>query len=866
MQDDSPAIPLCYNVSSAGHGEHNATVQLVCDSLYGTRVTCILPSLLGRNMSLTVTSGPLGAEADVDPDAGRDAVTLTSMGPALSSIRSTAGDCQQDPNLLLTLSDCPVNRSFTVELCALPFSIADGQDTGTVMVSNSFFTWLDCSKWPGRESSPCITCRVLPQLGTVRIVLRDVNTGLDGKTGAVLSFQRCPAGSSTNHAAVLQGASNVCVACPPGSSTDDNSGQDDCFPCPAGRYSNTSGAAHCSACSAGTYAQLMNSTACVPCSPNSYAGESAQTRCSACDLNQYIVHAPQQARVAGECLDCPAMARCDRLGNITAQAGAYVLIDQAAGMLSTATCWSSVCLDGQQCAAASEQQQQQRVVLSNLTVVNCSSDGAWPAYVATPELYRDDAVMRASGGHNVLCASCLPGFAAVNGRCIECGSTRIGRLCGVVLLALLLVWLLHRLPHDWTGSAALLITSYFVQMSALFQATEALPQLFSLLNVNLLGSYVSRGGNIAIDISQRTSSYAGVCIVPLSDAGRLVMALLSPLIAFGLLAVVALLQYAARAALSRHKVPPSATAQRAYRWLFVPSPPRLLDPGDRPAVSHRSGQQWSLADSLLQVPAASTLDDSSVESEAETRWLLSLSYQRSCVRLVQLSYCGLTLTALSFFHLQPVGEFGTRVVEYPTLSPQSPEYRITLPFVIAVLAVVVCGLPLALAVFLLVEHRTGSVTEVKQQQAAGHVSPSRRAALLLQLCAAFRPQYWWMAPFALVRRLVLVALLVSVRGSDVWAWLTLVNYSTLAAHLKLEPYERKQDNALEALTLLSLSLQTTLLSVWPPPYLSPPVLTALNALIVGPLLPALVNAAGRLWRTCRARTPSHSLAMQEDAL
>jgi hypothetical protein len=94
------------------------------------------------------------------------------------------------------------------------------------------------------------------------------------------------------------------------------------------------------------------------------------------------------------------------------------------------------------------------------------------------------------------------------------------------------------------------------------------------------------------------------------------------------------------------------------------------------------------------------------------------------------------------------------------------------------------------------------------------IAQSTKQALLLQLCAVFRARYWWMASFVLVRRLVLVALLVSVRSSSVWIWLSLVNQLALALHLKTEPFERPMDNSLESLTLLSLALQTTLLSVW----------------------------------------------------
>ena len=52
-----------------------------------------------------------------------------------------------------------------------------------------------------------------------------------------------------------------------------------------------------------------------------------------------------------------------------------------------------------------------------------------------------------------------------------CPSVQLGALCGVlIVLGLLLVYAVHRLPHDWTGSATLSIIAYFVQLSAMVQS------------------------------------------------------------------------------------------------------------------------------------------------------------------------------------------------------------------------------------------------------------------------------------------------------------------------------------------------------------------------------------------------------------
>jgi len=66
-------------------------------------------------------------------------------------------------------------------------------------------------------------------------------------------------------------------------------------------------------------------------------------------------------------------------------------------------------------------------------------------------------------------------------------------------------------------------------------------------------------------------------------------------------------------------------------------------------------------------------DDSwTTRSTANSLWLL---YLRTLMRVLQLSYTGVTVLALSFYRLQDVGQFGQRVVDYPALSPSSAVYR-----------------------------------------------------------------------------------------------------------------------------------------------------------------------------------------------
>ena len=131
-----------------------------------------------------------------------------------------------------------------------------------------------------------------------------------------------------------------------------------------------------------------------------------------------------------------------------------------------------------------------------------------------------------------------------------------------------------------------------------------------------------------------------------------------------------------------------------------------------------------------------------------------------------------------------------------------------------------------------------------------HVSASRVDALYRQLTLQFRDSSWWWAVVALLRRLLVAAVLVLVRDASVWTWLSFCNFSILAAHARLWPYARRRDNRAELLCLFSLALQTTLLSVWPPPIQSAALLSALLLALLVPLLPIAALTASLHFASC----------------
>ena len=245
------------------------------------------------------------------------------------------------------------------------------------------------------------------------------------------------------------------------------------------------------------------------------------------------------------------------------------------------------------------------------------------------------------------------------------------------------------------------------------------------------------------------------------------------------------------------------------------------------------------------------------------------SYQRSIVRLLLLSYSGLSLVTLSCLHWQAVGQYGWRLTDFPTVSPGSSEWRSLLPAVVVVMGVVCCA-PVALLLFLWQQHRSGRIAEAKQLQLelGADAQLSTLEQLVLQLTAMYRTQQWWMPAYVLVRRLLAAVLLVTIRSSSVWVWLTVAGFVQLIIHLRLHPYEHAVDNDFESLTLLSLSLQTALLAAYPPPFssaVSSTLVGTTTALLVGPLLAIAAHVFLRAYRQhLRARLqPQQS---EQDAL
>ena len=826
MHDDS-YVTVCRNTSQAEVQD----CQVFADTL-----TCNAPAVFGQKLPVRVRVGTYAVDARVSDElreTGYEGLaTVSSTQPVILSINSSA--CVAEPLSPLQLLACPVTHPFNVTVrvdatsTLVDDSIVQLDDAHRLECRVDDQGWLD--KCPEFGVCPVdFQCRVYPHFG-VRLlrVASSEYQGLTSREPVSLSFQQCSAGHRNDYtAAMTVNATDLCIQCPPGASTMNATNQPSCKDCLVGSYADRPGMPACLPCPRGSYAAEPNSTTCLPCSLNSWQHAEGQGRCDVCDLGTYIRYTQQPSaadsgagppRIEATCEPCPFLAKCDANGTVDALRGAYVLIEQQAHTARSVPCSSSACVGfkSQQRVSTSPD----IIPTSELPVMNWCGVNRMSAYDPNAP------ALAHTGGHNVLCAACKEGYTQVNGVCEACEAIAWGGLLGGVCVSLLLVYALHRLPHDFSGSGRLMIVAYFAQLALLFLASQWMPPIMGVINVSLLASHHPYGTNTDGWNDDDHLRVAG-CIAPLSDYGLMGMQLLSPLLAVLLLAVIVGVQWLTSRLLKLLRAHP--LAHHVYRWLFVFGEERA-----------EAGSQSGLSSRLLDAPAHEVEHISTSSSFSSSSGPLLL-YQRTLVRLAQLAYTSIALTCLSFFQLQEVGAFGHRVVDYSQMDPASAAYIRMQPVVIALIVFFVCGLPFAMFSLLWFHRRRGTLKAVDSLSPAAPIT--HLDAAVVQLVSAFRGEVWWYSVFVLVRRLLLAGVLVAVRDSSVWVWLTFINYCVLAAHCHLRPYKRRADNQLELLCLLSLSVQTTLLSLWPPPIASSALLAVLLISVFIPALAVLLAVA-----------------------
>ena len=793
-------------------------------------------------------------------------------------------DCSPN-STALHLFDCPTDRPFWIKACGENIQLYTN-NVELPQITLTSTTPLECyaprreerrdtarpcteriPDMPCWESYVCSVCEVQPLIGQGHILRIRLSTGLtnddqnsEANETAIISFATCTAGHRADFIVNQGQVQQQCIECEPGYSTLGLPDQRSCTPCAPGQFSAEWASAECHPCPIGSHSSQQNSSVCAPCGANGWARFEGQSECNECGDALYKrlpPSLPYNVSVAElpSCEACPAGSACDRNGTIIAQPGYFLVIDSGSGAVSSVDCFSTACVapeGADECRAAAASSFSfdghtnttagaLRVGSTGPAVINCCGANRRPA-------------VDGDGVINVLCAACMEGYREIQSECIACEEVRWGQVVGLLLAALLFVYALHRFSHDAGGSATQPILAYFVQMSLLFLASDSLPSLLSLVNIDLVGDG-SGGGN----------SVLRTCVAPLSDEGKMLLRLLSPAIFMGLLAALLGLQLLVRWCINR-RIDGSwgdvhggshgrrSRLVRAYRLLLpsVSAKLPLVRPVETPKLddgeavltppsalvfasptargktrvplwpSHRDLQQ-SL---LTSDPSSSAVEQSdgvggdvavvAAATGDSVRGVL-VFHLRTLVRLCLFSYNAVTLVSLACFHTRDVLEFGHRLWQYPTISTGDSSYAALAVLFTVVLVCVVLGGPVALLAYLVRCRRQdiiGPGQDAAIRTAADLPSSARMSqTVAVLLTASFRQAYWWYPVFVLVRRLSLIVLLTFV-SRGVYSWLTVLNNAFLTTHLLAWPYHNPRDSALELLTLSALATQTAILSAY----------------------------------------------------
>ena len=173
-----PSPVVCYNVSITSDQSHS---HYVCDAM-STEVTCELPRLFGINMDVVVISGRGGEIAETDESrTDSRSIVLTSAAPVIMSVQSA--DCHADQPL--SLSDCPVNHTFALTICAASDSIAYNSTLEVLLAGRAI---VNCSMFDIRgQAMFCGTCASLPAVWQSA-----APCAAAADSGAAQRHQRCP--------------------------------------------------------------------------------------------------------------------------------------------------------------------------------------------------------------------------------------------------------------------------------------------------------------------------------------------------------------------------------------------------------------------------------------------------------------------------------------------------------------------------------------------------------------------------------------------------------------------------------------------------------------------------------------------------
>jgi hypothetical protein len=144
------------------------------------------------------------------------------------------------------------------------------------------------------------------------------------------------------------------------------------------------------------------------------------------------------------------------------------------------------------------------------------------------------------------------------------------------------------------------------------------------------------------------------------------------------------------------------------------------------------------------------------------------------------------------------------LVSHPAVRCESAEYRAVYPLFLIVLIVIVCLVPVLLALLL-----------TKYRKRLSEPSFINRFGVLF---IYYTPSNFFWEVLITVRKISLISMMVFLKTSnELYSFITVLNLLFMLAHLYAHPYQAQADNKRESVTLVVLALCTALLSNAPSP-------------------------------------------------
>ena len=252
-----------------------------------TTILCTLPTGVGRNLAVVVTSGSTFSTARRLVSYASPAM-LTITGCTASGVTQTV--------------DCSRTATPTITVTGTNF----GPSGATIYLGDNVVNAIHDASTPNSK----VTFTLPSGFGLERSLLM-VQAGGSSGSGVFVSYAKCPMGThetttiacqncAAGYFSATTGAA-ACSPCNPGTYQPDT-GKTECVQCAIGTYSATlASTVACAPCAAGYTAATAGLTQCSPCGAGTYRS-TAMSACVACTAGKYA----SAVSAATSCVDCTA--------------------------------------------------------------------------------------------------------------------------------------------------------------------------------------------------------------------------------------------------------------------------------------------------------------------------------------------------------------------------------------------------------------------------------------------------------------------------------------------------------------------------------------------------------------------------------